>query len=522
MDETRCFFSSPPPLSVMDLLSTPVAISLALVVLAILAIRSHARKRLRSSEKTKRYHPVVTTFLHTLVNFHRLHDFITEFAYKHKTFRVLNLSVNYVITVDPANLEYILKTNFANYGRGLYNYEILTDVLGDGIFAVDGEKWIHQRKLSSYEISTKVVKDFSNGVFKTNAVKLAGIIFKAATCGQEIEIQDLFTKAGLDTILKILLGMEVDTMYGTNEEGTRFSHAFDEASKLTLYRFVDFSWKIKRFLNIGSEAVLHKDIKLMDQFIYKLIHRKIETAHNSSEDEQPALKKGDMISRLLEVKGNDPKYLRDLFLSFIIAGKDTLASNLTWVIYMLCKHPHMQEKVAKEVREAANLKDDSSIVELVDSLNEEALNKMQYLFAALTETQRLYPAVPLNAKICSSDDTWPDGFSVKKGDMVAYNAYSMGRMKYLWGNDAQEFRPERWLDENGIFEEESPFKFIAFSAGPRICLGKGFARRQMLIFSAVLLGSFIFKLKKENQVARYTTKVTLNIDGGLHVHAFLR
>ncbi|KAM1756795.1 hypothetical protein EV1_006113 [Malus domestica] len=176
----------------MDFLSTPIAISLALVVFAILAIRSHSRKRLQRTEKTKRYHPVVTTFLHTLVNFHRLHDFITDFAYKHKTFRPLNLFVNYVITVDPANLEYILKTNFANYGRGLYNYEILTDVLGDGIFTVDGEKWIHQRKLSSHEISTKVAKDFSNGVFKTNAAKLAGIISKAATCGQVIEIQVSF------------------------------------------------------------------------------------------------------------------------------------------------------------------------------------------------------------------------------------------------------------------------------------------------------------------------------------------
>ena len=55
----------------------------------------------------------------------------------------------------------------------------------------------------------------------------------------------------------------------------------------------------------------------------------------------------------------------------------------------------MQEKVATDVREAANLKDDSSIVELVDILNEDAFNKMQYLLAALTETQRLYPAIPL-------------------------------------------------------------------------------------------------------------------------------
>lgn len=62
----------------------------------------------------------------------------------------------------------------------------------------------------------------------------------------------------------------------------------------------------------------------------------------------------------------------------------------------------------------------------------------------------------------SSDDTWPDGFSVRKGDLVAYQPYAMGRMNFLWGTDAEEFQPERWLDENGIFCSESPSKFTAF------------------------------------------------------------
>ena len=67
-----------------------------------------------------------------------------------------------------------------------------------------------------------------------------------------------------------------------------------------------------------------------------------------------------------------------------------------------------------------------------------------------------------DAKICFSDDTLPDGFSVRKGDMVAYQPYAMGRMKFIWGDDAEDFRPERWLDENGSFKLESPFKFTAF------------------------------------------------------------
>ncbi|WRX10694.1 Cytochrome P450 - like 10 [Theobroma cacao] len=86
----------------------------------------------------------------------------------------------------------------------------------------------------------------------------------------------------------------------------------------------------------------------------------------------------------------------------------------------------------------------------------------------------------------------------------------------------EEFRPERWLDEDGMFQPESPFKFTAFQAGPRICLGKEFAYRQMKIFSAVLVHYFVFKLSDENKSVTYRTMITLHVDGGLHVRAFPR
>lgn len=89
------------------------------------------------------------------------------------------------------------------------------------------------------------------------------------------------------------------------------------------------------------------------------------------------------------------KYLRDIILSFLIAGKDTSANTLTWFFYMLCKNPLIQEKVLQEVKAATGAKDQLSVDEFVVDLTEAALDKMQYLHAALTETLRLYPAVPV-------------------------------------------------------------------------------------------------------------------------------
>ncbi|QCD95112.1 Cytochrome P450 [Vigna unguiculata] len=471
--------------------------------------------------KKGRYHVVAGTMLQLLLNFRNLHDYMTALARKHKSYRLLWFRRSEIYTVDPVNVEYILKTNFANYVKGWYHYEKLTDLLGDGIFSVDGEKWLQQRKVSSYEIGTKAVRDFSLQVFKSNAVKLAGVVSKTATSNNPVDFQELFMKSTLDSVFKIVLGVDLNTIYGTYEEGTQFSNAFDEASAITLYRYVDVFWKLKRFLNIGSEAVLRNRIKEVDDFVYKLITIKTEQVQQNSQSDFPE-KKADMVSRFLALNETDPKYLRDIILSFVIAGRDTTAATLSWFFYMLCKHPHIQEKVVHEVGEVTELKNTCSIDELADRLTDEALGKMHYLHAALTETLRLYPAVPLDGKLCLSDETLPDGFRIRKGDSISYQSYSMGRMEFIWGEDADEFRPERWLDETGTFQPQSPFKFTAFQAGPRICLGKDFAYRQMKTFAAVLCHSYIFKLRVQNEWVNYKTMLTLHIDGGLHLHASQR
>ncbi|XP_027906383.1 cytochrome P450 704C1-like [Vigna unguiculata] len=468
----------------------------------------------------KRYHPVAGTVFNQLMNFHRLHHYMTHLAAKYRTYRLLNLFRYEVYTAEPSNVEYILKTNFENYGKGLYNYHNLKDLLGDGIFTVDGEKWREQRKISSHEFSTKMLRDFSVSVFRKNAAKLANIVSESATSNSSLEIQDLFMKSTLDSIFQVAFGTELDSMCGSSQEGKIFADAFDASSALTLYRYVDVFWKIKKFLNIGTEAKLRKTTKVLDEFVLKLINTRIQQMQISVGGSDS--KREDILSRFLQVKGNDSKYLRDIILNFVIAGKDTTAATLSWFMYMLCKYPAVQEKAAEEVKEATNTKTISSYTEFASSVTDEALEKMNYLHAVITETLRLYPAVPVDAKICFSDDTLPDGYSVNKGDMVSYQPYAMGRMKFIWGDDAEEFRPERWLDENGIFKQQSSFKFTAFQAGPRICLGKEFAYRQMKIFSAVLLGCFRFRLNDEKKNVTYKTMINLHIDGGLEIKALHR
>ncbi|KAK8495492.1 hypothetical protein V6N12_032771 [Hibiscus sabdariffa] len=467
------------------------------------------------------YAPAEGTIFGQLFHLDYLYDYQTQVAKRLHTYRLIGLTHSEISTTDTRNLEHILKTSFTKYAKGKHLHENVSDLWGDGIFAVDGDKWRQQRKLASYEFSTRVLRDFSCSVFRKNAAKLAGVISKLAMSGQLIEFQDLFMKTALESIFKVGFGMDLNCLDGlSNEEATTFSKAFDDANEAVNLRFADPLWKLKRFINIGSEASLKKNIEIVDKFVHNVISTKKELLAVKSDP----IEKEDILSRFLAESEKNPEtmssqYLRDIILNFLIAGKDTTANTSCWFFYILCKNPLIQEKIAQEVIDITCSKpNDANFDEFAAAITDATVDQMHYLHAALTETLRLYPVVPWDGRCAQVDDVLPDGHKVKKGDEVYYLAYAMGRMPYIWGEDAEEFRPERWL-KDGVFQPQSSFKFISFHAGPRICLGKEFAYRQMKILSIVLLRYFRFKLSDNAQDAAYRVTITLHMKGGLHVCA---
>ncbi|OUZ99486.1 Cytochrome P450 [Macleaya cordata] len=508
----------------MDIFSVIIAATIAVCILLVISFCSlvliiFTGKSLRNHQ----YPPVLGTVFDQLFYFNRLYDYQTDAARKYRTFRLLAPSQSELYTTDPQNIEHILKTNFENYSKGEYNQVITGDLFGHGIFAVDGDMWRQQRKLASFEFSTRILRDFSCATFRKNAAKLAGEISNFSITAQNFNIQDLLMRCTLDSIFKVGFGVDLNCLGGSSKEASKFIKAFDDSNELVYRRYCDIFWKLKRSFNIGSEATLKKNFKIVHDFVYGLIQSKRELLSVQGDSNE----KEDILSRFLVASEKDPekmtnRYLRDIILNFMIAGKDTSANTLSWFFYMICKHPLIQEKIVQEVREVVGCNEkQTNIDDFAMSLTDNVLDKMNYLHAALTETLRLYPAVPVDGKCAEIDDVLPDGYRLKKGDGVYYMAYAMGRMTYIWGEDAEDFRPERWLND-GVFRPESSFKFIAFHAGPRICLGKDFAYRQMKIVAMVLLYFFKFKLADEKKQVTYRTMFTLHINEGLHLNAFSR
>ncbi|KAG0607846.1 hypothetical protein M758_8G059500 [Ceratodon purpureus] len=457
------------------------------------------------------------------------------------TFSCKMANLTYTFTADPANVEHILKTNFANYPKGKVFHENFDAFLGDGIFNVDGEIWKKQRKTASFEFASRKLREYSTVVFRDYSVKLASILTDASSQHQAMDMQDLFMRFTLDSIFKIAFGYEIGTLKPGLPD-IPFAKAFEITNEVTSSRFMNPFWKLQRALKIGSEAVVIKSAKEVDDFTYSVIKaRKAEMMSSTKGFGKGDLQspgKGDLFTRfmVLNEEGNQQftdKNFRDTLLNFLIAGRDTTAVTLSWFVYMMTLHPHVAQKILEEL---LNFEESENSVSRVDinskeSMGDEHFNRrilkfsglfnfdsllrLPYLHACILETLRLYPAVPMDPKSIVDDDILPDGTAVKKGGMIMYAPYSMGRMPSLWGPDATEFRPERWI-VNGVVQPESPFKFTAFQAGPRICLGKDSAMLQLRMSLAILCRFFKFQLVP-GSVVKYRQMSTLLLAHGLHV-----
>ncbi|CAL9246138.1 unnamed protein product [Arabidopsis halleri] len=418
----------------------------------------------------------------------------------------------FVMTANPANVEYMLKTKFESFPKGERFISILEDFLGRGIFNSDGEMWWKQRKTASYEFSTKSLRDFvmSNVTVEINT-RLVPVLAEASTTGNLIDLQDILERFAFDNICKLAFNVDSACLGDDGAAGVNFMQAFETAATIISQRFqsvVSYSWKIKKKLNIGSERVLRESIVTVHKFADEIVRNRIDQGRLSDQKE-------DLLSRFISKEEmNSPEILRDIVISFILAGRDTTSSALSWFFWLLSTHPEVENKILQEL-DSIRARTGKRIGEVYGF---EDLKMMNYLHAAITESLRLYPPVPVDTMSCAEDNVLPDGTFVGKDWGISYNAYAMGRMESIWGKDCDRFDPERWINEtNGGFRGENPYKFPAFHAGPRMCLGKEMAYIQMKSIVAAVLERFVVEVPGKKERPEILLSVTLRIRGGLLV-----
>nr|XP_043638509.1 cytochrome P450 94B3-like [Erigeron canadensis] len=449
------------------------------------------------------------SFIYFHWNSHRLIHLFTDLLSVSPSqtivFNQLGWKKQMIVTANPNNVEYMLKTKFENYPKGKPFTDVLGDFLGIGIFNVDGQLWSLQRNVASHEFSNNSLREFVVSVLEEEiATRLIPLLENSVENDNTLDMQDVLRRFAFDTICKISLGWDPCFLDFTQPDPPLAS-AFDVAAGASALRgnaLTNWIWKGKRFLNFGSEGKLKEANCVIRSSINGIIlKRRQQLEENISER--------DLLSRFISM-GHGDELIRDMVISFLMAGRDTTSAAMTWLFWLLTWHPKVEKNILKEVNYIVNEQNNKL------SLTFDDLKKMDYLKACLCESMRLYPPVVWDSKHAENDDVLPDGTHVYKGNRVMYFPYGMGRMDTLWGKDCLEFRPDRWFSEQGGFKMENPYKFPVFQAGPRVCLGKEMAFIQMKYVMASVLRRFEFVLVCLDQPV-FVPLLTAHMDGGLKV-----
>jgi cytochrome P450 len=188
-------------------------------------------------------------------------------------------------------------------------------------------------------------------------------------------------------------------------------------------------------------------------------------------------------------------------------GRDTTACALSWTWYELTRHPEIVVNIVDEVRNICGVGDEADF-------SFDTMNQLKYTHCVALEVLRLHPPVTNDPRYAKRDSRLPDGTFTAKGLGVDMCFYAMGRKEDIWGSDALQFKPERFLNE----KEPSTFKFPAFNAGPRMCLGKPLALMNIKLTMAILLTSGLQLDDKEGHSGDYLWNVVQSMKGGFPIH----
>ncbi|KAF9352671.1 hypothetical protein BGX26_009555 [Mortierella sp. AD094] len=238
-----------------------------------------------------------------------------------------------MIQIDtPENIEHVLKTNFANYGKGQAFVNIVGEFVGNGIFTSDGAKWKFQRQLASNIFKIKAFSEYTSNVFVVVGKKFTDILGKAADEGTVIDLQKILLHFTLDAFGAVSYGESFGCLDNIDQV-VPFAEAIDDAFDICFKRAHDPLWKIKERLNGVSKKAEHNK-QVLRNYAQDIMNKRRRDGYHGE--------KKDLLQLLMEGEDEEGKPLSDEFIidgiiTFTIGGRDTTALALTWMFYLLLR-----------------------------------------------------------------------------------------------------------------------------------------------------------------------------------------
>lgn len=379
----------------------------------------------------------------------------------------------YSILQEPDLIKHVLSDHHKNYSKfGIT--KILRVFFGEGLVTSNGAQWIKKRRIIQPAFHKKRINHILDIINEetTNFIQT----LKDVPSGSQINMSEEMLKLNVAIVNKAL--------FSTNDDKEM------QSMILILKNLTDFAtnW-MKSIIKIplnwpsASNIEFHKNCKEYDDIIYGMIQKR--RIYREKHQEHPY---NDLLDMLFnDVPSNSDsqsvnKQLRDDITTMFMAGHDTTAQTLTWILYEISKNKEINDKIHQEV----------STLLTEESLSLEDLSKVEYINKVIKEGMRCYPSISAIQRRPIKKDEFK-GIKIKKSARLLINIYGMHHHPKYW-NQPQEFNPERFTEKAESLRQ--PFVYLPFGGGPRRCIGSNFATMVMQVVLGQLFKYFTFEVPK--------------------------
>jgi cytochrome P450 len=379
-----------------------------------------------------------------------------------------------VVSTDPVFLEHVLRGNRDNYEKSYIQVERMVEFQGKGLVNIHGEAWMRQRKL--------LAQGFKPGHIAKLLPMQQGVLeelmrdFDRDARQGPVDVRQQMVRFTLRLVGKALFGRSM-----RDEELERIGEIIFEIQKF-VHRQIVQPWMVPWF-RLSGVAEKHQRLRREGDAI-ALRHIRARLSEGLGEN--------DFLRVLTETPYHDTGQPMDEALALIeslqllVAGNETSTNALTWIFYVLARHPE----------HILDIRDEVAAVIGENAIDHRNLHQLESTIRVIDEALRLYPPFWMIDRVALKDDDI-GGIHIPAGAMVIPYIYGTHRNPAHW-QDVETFDPRRF--EVSRAKERHPFAYIPFGGGPRTCIGSNMALMQMLMIVVAFVKKYDFALATNEPV----------------------
>ena len=381
----------------------------------------------------------------------------------------------FVVLANPETIGTVLRDRPDGFNRTPRLSAIARDLGFAGLLSVNGEAWRRQRTMVMASFDPGHIKSYFPTLTKVTE-RFARRWQRAARAGEAIDLQADLMRYTVDVTAGLAFGVDMNTVESHDE----VIQAHLDKVLPALFRRLMSPLPYWRWLRFPGERRLGVHLEALQRAVTGFIaEARLRMNENPELREEPS----NLIEAMIAARDDPASGLTDTdvagnVLTMLLAGEDTTANTLAWMIYLFDRNRAVLQRAAAEVR--------GVLGEDHQPRSYEQLARMSFLEACANETMRLKPVAPINT-VEAARDTVVAGIHIPKGTLVMC-LMRPGAVDERRFADAAAFKPERWLSGEGTTSAKRVS--MPFGAGPRLCPGRYLAMLEIKMVAAMLLGGF--------------------------------